>query len=146
VSGISVSGFGIAGSVIGNGTHGAPTGVSVPVSVSISGLSLYYPAYYKQLPAVSGTPIFNTNFPQTAGAATGSTITYPLPIATTDYDWIAVQASIPLSKLFLITPLGNTPLIPDARPGNQTIGGVGYTVYGFTSLNTNVAAQLYISP
>ena len=136
------SGVTIAGSAVGDGQFGAPTNVTIPLSGSVPGPNLYIPAFYGQT-TNSTPPTFTTAGLQTAGAAAGSTITYPAATASTQYCWVCTQR--PLANIAVATPLGNTPLTPDVTAPTQIISGQTFSVYGFTSLAVGTSAQLVIS-
>lgn len=131
-----------SGTVTGNGTHGAPTNVTININQTVVAPTTYVPAFYAQ--TADGTvPTFTSASLQTAGAATGSTITYATATASTQYNWICTQR--PLANLFISTIFGNTQLVPDVTAPNQTIGGQVFNVYGVTKLGVGTAMQLVIT-
>ena len=140
---IVATGITIGGSVTGTGSRGAGSS-TVPMSGSVPAVPVYVPAFYAQT-ANSTVPTFTAGSNQTPGAAAGSTITYPAAIAASQYNWVAVDAAVPLSKLCIQIAFGCNPLTP-ASTTAATIAGRGYTIYSVTSLGVGTAMQLTINP
>ena len=135
------NGLTIGGTATGTGTDAVSRVINL--TGTVPPIPIYIPAFYV-VTANSTPPVFTTASLQTAGTAQGSTITYPVATATTQYDWIATQ--LPLANLGLRTPFGITPLVPDVIAPNQTIGGSQvFSVFGFTSLTVGQSAKLVIS-
>ena len=136
-----IAGATISGSATGIGQFGAGSN-TVTLSGSIPAVSVYTPAFYAQT-ANSTPPTITTSSTQTAGAAQGSTVTYPTATVSTQYNWICTQR--PLANIAVITPFGNAPLVPDVTAPTQTISGQTFNVYGVTGLDTLNPVQLVIS-
>ena len=136
------TGLTYSGTVTGNDSAGTST--VIPISGSVAAIPIYVPAFYTQT-LNSTVPTFTTVSPQTTGAATGSTITYPAATLATEYDWIAVDSTIAVGKILVITNFGNVPITADVGPVAQTISGRAFNVYGLTNLNVGQALSLYIS-
>ena len=136
-----ITGLTISGSVTGTGRFGAGTS-TVSVSGSTAGVPTFIPAFSGQ-GANSTPPTFTTSSTQTSAAAAGSTITYPVATAFTQYNWVATNR--PLANLMLVTPFGNSPLIPDVTGTPQVLAGQTFNVYGWTSLTVGSASQLAIT-
>ena len=134
------AGLTIGGTVSGTGTDAIPRVINL--TGSVPPISSFIPAFYAQT-ATSTPPTFTTTSSQTARAAQGSSITYPIASATTQYNWIATER--PLANILLVNAFGNAPLVPDVTAPNQVIGGQTFSVYGFTSLAIGSAAQLLIT-
>ncbi|MCX8491437.1 MAG: hypothetical protein ORN54_10245 [Cyclobacteriaceae bacterium] len=131
----------IGGSATGTGTAGAGSS-TVPFSGTLAAVPTYVPAFYLQTSSVL-PPSFATSSTQTTGAAQGSTITYPLASASTQYNWLATQR--PLANIFISTSFGNVPFAPDVTSANQTISGQVFNVYGLTNLTAGQAVTLVIT-
>jgi len=138
-----IAGATISGTATGKGTVGAGNS-TVNLSGTIPAVSVYRPAFYAQTltstPPVISDPSTST---QTTGAAQGSTVTFPIATASTQYDWLITQR--PLSNIQYVTPFGNVQWVPDVTAPTQTIGGEVFNVFGSTGLDTTVAVQLIIS-
>lgn len=142
-----INGGTITGSATGNGTRGAGSS-TVNFNSAFAAIPTYIPAFYANPTSSSSTPpVFTTASLQTARGASGSTITYALALASTNYLWIAVPSSIPLSKLQNVNPpFPNSQFTPDVTAPNQTIAGQVFNVYGATNISINNAAVILISP
>ena len=136
-----ITGLTISGSVTGTGRFGAGTS-TVSVSGSTAGIPTFIPAFSGQ-GADSTPPTFTTSSTQTSAAAAGSTITYPVATAITQYNWVATNR--PLANLMLVTPFGNSPLVPDVTGTPQVLAGQTFNVYGWTGLTVGSASQLAIT-
>ena len=136
-----IAGAAISGSATGTGQFGAGSS-TVNFNSSIPAVSVYTPAFYAQSTS-NVAPTFTTASTQTAGAAQGSTVTYPTATASTNYDWICTQR--PLANIAVVTPFGNAPFVPDVTAPTQTISGQTFNVYGVTGLDTLNPVQLVIS-
>jgi hypothetical protein len=136
-----IAGASISGNATGTGQFGAGSS-TVTLSGSIPAVSVYTPAFYVQT-ANSTPPTITTSSTQTAGAAQGSTVTYPTATVSTQYNWICTQR--PLANIAVVTPFGNAPLVPDVTAPTQTISGQTFNVYGVTGLDTLNPVQLVIS-
>jgi hypothetical protein len=138
-----IAGATISGTATGKGTVGAGNS-TVNLSGTIPAVSVYRPAFYAQTltstPPVISDPSTST---QTTGAAQGSTVTFPIATASTQYDWLITQR--PLSNIQYVTPFGNVQWVPDVTAPTQTIGGEVFNVFGSTGLDTTGAVQLVIS-
>ena len=131
--------------VTGTGTGGAGSStLTLATNVPITAPPTYTPAFYLQT-SNSTIPTFTTSTTQTTGAASGATVTFPVASASTQYDWIAVDATIPLNKLMFVSTFGNSQLVPTVT-GTKIIAGKTFSVYGITGLDTSNGVQIYIAP
>jgi len=131
-----------SGTITGTGTNGAGSS-NVTINQNISAPTTYLPAFYK-LTANSTVPTFVTTDPQTPGAQTASTITFPVATASTQYAWIATTR--PAANVFVVSAFGNIPLTSGTYvSGVQSIAGTTYNVFGVTALSTNNAVQMIIT-
>lgn len=137
---VAITGLRISGTAIGNGLNGAGQG-SVNLGGVVPNVPTYVPAFYAQT-ATSTVPTFVTTSFQTPGAAAGSTITYPIAAALTQYNWIATN--LPVARLMLVTPLGNIPFIP-LITASQTLAEISLFVYGWTDLTVGQSSKLFIT-
>lgn len=130
----------ITGTVTGfNSYDGSQT---VNINTPVTAPTTFIPAFSGQT-GNNTPPTFTTASTQTTGAAIGSTITYPVATATTQYNWICTQR--PLANLMLVNAFGSSPLVPDVTAPTQTIAGQVFNVYGWTNLGVGTSSQLTIS-
>ena len=139
---IVLTGSVISGEATGSGLNGGGV-IIVPLSGSVPAVPIYVPAFYTQTNN-STVPTFTTATTQTPRAGAGSTITYAVATAFTQYVWLCVDATILLSNIKTQTPFGPTQFSPDVGPIATTIAGRAFTIYGLTSLSTNDPVQLII--
>ena len=138
---IALTGSTISGSATGNGLNGAGSS-TVTLSGSVAAVPSFIPAFWGQT-TTNSPPTFTTSSNQTGSAAQGSTITYTLPSASTNYNWVCTQR--PLANLMLRTSFGTSVLVPDVTAPNQTIAGQTFQCYGWTALATDNPSILVIS-
>lgn len=128
-----------------NGRFGAPINVPFTLTGNTTlSQQTYIPAFFRLEARVSpeAPPTFMTTDPQTAGAGQGSTVTFPVATAATQYAWLLTDR--PIANIMVVTPFGNQPIVPDFT-GMQTLMGQTLNVYGFTTLTVGRSVVLVIS-
>ena len=134
------SGSTISGSVTGNGQFGAGVAV-VTLTGSIPAVPTYIPAFYAGASTGATAPVFTTGSSQTTGAEVGSTITYAVATASTQYVWLVTTR--PITSVRQMTAFGLAVITADVTT-TQMIAGTTFNVFGFTLLSTTTAVQLTI--
>ena len=134
------TGLTLGGSCTGQGSDG--TSATIPFSGTVPAIPVYTPAFYDQT-ANTTPPTFTTSSNQTSGGAQGSSITYPVATATSQYIWICTQR--PLANIFVSTNFGPAPFTPDVTAPAQTISGQVFNVFGLTNLNIGQSVTLSIT-
>lgn len=128
------------GSIIGTGTRGAGSS-TISINQPIVGPTSYTPAFFVQT-ATAAVPVITTATTQTAGSQIGANITYPVATATTQYNWVATTR--PIANVFLVTPFGNSQLLPDVT-ATQVLAGTTFNIFGWTGLTVSQASRLTIN-
>ena len=136
---VVITGSTISGSATGVGTLGAGSS-TVTLSGSVAAVPTYTPAFYQQSSSAT-VPLFTTVTAQTSTDPLGVVITYGTASLNTDFNWVATTYAA--NRVFLVTPLGTSVLVPDVTSA-VTISGISFTVLGWTSLVVGTASQLTI--
>ena len=141
-TGVALGAHAINASGTVSGTTGGPIGVTFTSNQNATvSQTTYIPAFYTQT-ANSTVPTFTTSSSQTTGAGQGSTVTYPVASASTQYNWVLTDRAV--GNLFLQTPFGQNPLVPDVTT-TQTLSGQTLNLFGFTGLVAGRASVLVIT-
>lgn len=135
-----------AGTVSGAEGGAVNVPITTPAQTPAVSQSTFTPAYWTQT-ANSTKPtldISSANANQTSGDPTGQTITISNGTLSTNYVWLFTTSAA--SKVFFVTPFGNTPATADVTYTTTTTNPAKtFNIFGFTGLNPNGSSKFVIT-